>query len=201
VLREPRWNSVETGLVVVAVFAALLAVATLLHWDKFNHHHPAFWVWAGLYFTAPFMVGGCWLANRRFAGPPHLDEVRVGPVSRWIIGLVGLLALVQGVVMFLLPTQIIAVWPWALTALTCRVVGAVFCLGSAGAAVFVDPRWTTVRLMLQVEVLMISLILLAAIRARAQFDTSRPLAWLLLTGFIGVLAGSTYLWRTYERPH
>ena len=54
----------------------------------------------------------------------------------------------------------IGVWPWALTPLTCRVVGAIFCLGSAGLGVVPDPRWLTVRLMLQVEVLMLALMVL-----------------------------------------
>jgi len=200
VLREPRWNVVKTGLVAVALFAGLLGVATIIHWDRFNHHHPAFWVWATLYFTTPFLVAGGWLANRRFASRPGTDEVRLGPGPRWTMGLVGLLALIQGAVMFVAPTPIIAAWPWTLTPLTCRVVGAVFCLGSAGAAVLIDPRWTSVKLMLQVEMLMISLMLIAAARAHTQFATNRPLTWLLLAGFIGVLAGSTYLWRTYEHP-
>ena len=32
------------------------------------------------------------------------------------------------------------------------VIGAVFCLGSAGMAVLADPRWTMVKLMLQVVI-------------------------------------------------
>ena len=64
VLREPRWNVVKTGFVSVALFASLLGVATILHWDKFNHQHVAFWLWTGLYFTAPFLVTGAWLATR-----------------------------------------------------------------------------------------------------------------------------------------
>jgi hypothetical protein len=80
-------------------------------------------------------------------------------------------------------------------------MGAIFCLGSAGVGVLVDPRWTTVRLMLQVEALMVALILIGAVRARAEFDTGRPLTWLMLGGFVAVLLGSTYLWYTMEiRP-
>jgi len=201
VLREPRWNVVKTGFLSVALFASLLGVATIVHWDKFNHGHVAFWLWAGLYFAAPFLVLGGWLANRRFAAPAGVDEARLGAVARWIVGLIGLLALVQGMVMFLAPTQVIAIWPWTLTPLTCRVMGAIFCLGSAGVGVLVDPRWTTVRLMLQVEALMVALILIGAARARAEFDTGRPLTWLMLGGFVAVLLGSMYLWYTMEiRP-
>ncbi|HEY3437318.1 MAG TPA: hypothetical protein VGK35_06485, partial [Actinotalea sp.] len=65
VLRERRWTVMKTGLPSVALFASLLGVATVLHWDKFNHQHVSFWTWATLYFTTPFLVVGAWLANRR----------------------------------------------------------------------------------------------------------------------------------------
>ncbi len=52
--------------------------------------------------------------------------------------------------------------------------------------------------MLQVETLMVALMLIAAVRARAEFDASRPLTWLLLGGFIAVHLGSAYLWYTME---
>ena len=76
----------KTGLLSVALFATLLGVATIMHWEKFNHGHPAFWLWAGLYVTTPFLVLGGWLANRRYAAPPGPDEFRLGAVTRWVVG-------------------------------------------------------------------------------------------------------------------
>jgi hypothetical protein len=201
VLGERRWNAVKTGFLSVALFASLLGVATVLHWDKFNHGHVAFWLWTGLYFTAPFLVFGGWLANRRFAAPAGAAEACLGTVARWVVGLIGMLALVQGIIMFLAPAKVIAVWPWTLTPLTCRVLGAIFCLGSAGIGVLADPRWTTVKLMLEVEVVMVALMLIAAVRARAELNTGRPLTWLMLGGFLAVPLGSAYLWYMMEiRP-
>ena len=46
--------------------------------------------------------------------------------------------------------------------LACPMIGSIFCLGGAGLAVLVDPRWTTVKLMPQVEALMVPQILIAA---------------------------------------
>jgi hypothetical protein len=201
VLRQRRWNAVKTGFLSVALFAALLGIATILHWDKFNHHHVAFWLWAGLYFTTPFLVVGVWLANQRFAAPAVAGELRLRGAARLTIGVVGLLALAQGIFMFLAPSLVIPIWPWTLTPLTCRVIGAIFCLGTAGIGVLADPRWTTVALMLRVETLMVVLILVGAVRARTEFYPDRPLTWLLLTGFVAVLLGSSYLWYAMEiRP-
>jgi len=63
----------------------------------------------------------------------------------------------------------------------------------AGTAVLVDSRWSSVKLMVQVAMGMITLILVAAIRARGEFDSRMPLTWLLLAGFVAVLAGAAYL--------
>ena len=198
-LRERRWAAVKLGFPAVALFATLLGIATVLHWEKFSHGHVAFWLWAGLYFTAPFLVVAAWLTNRAVEAAPQDDELRIGEVARWAIGGVGLATLLTGILMFVAPPAMIAMWPWPLTPLTCQVVGAIFCLGSAGLGVVRDPRWITVRLMVQVEVVMVGLMSVAAVRARAELLTDRPLTWLLLGGFAGMLAGSAFLWWTTER--
>jgi hypothetical protein len=198
VLREQHWNVVKNGFVSVALFASLLGVATVLHWDKFNHDHPAFWTWAALYFLAPVLVIGVWLMNRQYAAGPTEDEQRVGPTARTTMSLFGLVALGQGVVMFVSPDTVIPHWPWALTPLTCRVIAAIFCLGAAGVGVWFDPRWSTVRLMIEVEVVMLVLMLLAAVRGHAALDPGRALAWPLLVGLVVMVLASAYLWIVHE---
>jgi hypothetical protein len=200
VLYETRWHVLGTGFLAVALFASLLGVATIVHWGVFNHRHPAFWVWAALYFAAPFLVMAAWLANRRHGGPTGTGERHLSIAVRAVVAAIGALALTQGVVMFLWPGWIIPIWPWALTPLTCRVVGSIFCLGSAGLSAVNDARWTSLKLMLQVEVVMIGLIFVGAVRARGQFDSARPLTWVLAVGLLGVLGGSAYLWFANDRP-
>ena len=45
---------------------------------------------------------------------------------------------------------------------------------------------------------MVALILLAAVRAREEFITDRPLTWLMLGGFVAVFIGSIALWYFQE---
>jgi hypothetical protein len=189
-LVERRWAAVRAGFVSVALFASLLGVATVLHWDKFAHGKVAFWLWAGLYFTAPFLVVAAWIANQRYAGQPAPDVPRLGRVARRFVADVGGLAVLTGLAMFVAPARAIPVWPWPLTPLTCRVVGATFCLGSAGLGVLVDHRWEAVRLMQQVQLVMFALILVAVVRARHEFLTDRPLTWVMGAGFVGMFAVS-----------
>lgn len=198
-LSECRWASLRLGFISVALFASLLALATIVHWDRFNHQHFAFWLWAGLYFTAPVLVTLTLVANNRHASAPTPDEQRLGLVTRGIVAAVGLAALATGLVMFAVPASIIAIWPWDLTPLTCRVLGAVFCLGAAGLGTLIDARWVSLRLLTQVEVLMIALIMLAGVRAAGEFHPDRILTWVMPVGFIAVLVGSIGLWYVQER--
>ncbi|WP_460458891.1 hypothetical protein [Angustibacter peucedani] len=200
VLRERRWHSIGTGFVAVTVFASLLGVATVVHWDRFSHGHLTFWLWAALYFTAPFLVLGAWVANRRYAAPVSASDVVLGPVARSVVGGVGLLALAQGAAMFVRPSAFVPLWPWALTPLTARVVAATLCLGGAGVGAWRDPRWTALRRMVEVEVVMVALMLVAAVRASDELLPGRALAWPLLVGIVLVLLGSCGLWVRYERP-
>jgi hypothetical protein len=59
------------------------------------------------------------------------------------------LAAFTGATLFLAPDWAATWWAWPLTPLTSRVVGATFCLGSAGLVVLVDSRWLAPRLMVQ----------------------------------------------------
>jgi hypothetical protein len=191
--RAHAWHTVKAGFVAVGTFASLMGVATLLHWDRFNHTHVAFWLWTGLYFTTPFLVWGVWLANRRRDTHAGSDELLLPPVARLVMGATGAVAVVAGTVLFLLPQRAIDVWPWQLTPLTSRVLGAVFMLGIAALGVITDARWSAARLMLQVQVFMLTLILVAAARAHADFDTSRPMTWLFLAGFLAALVSAAVL--------
>jgi hypothetical protein len=124
-------------------------------------------------------VAGAWLANQHTAAPPAPDAPRLGRVARTVVAGTGALVLITGIALFLAPTEAITYWPWPLTPLTCRVVGATFCLGSAGLAVLVDDRWEAVRLMRRVQLVMFTGILGATMRARDEFLTDRPLTWVM----------------------
>ncbi len=191
--RAKEWHTIKAGFVAVGSFASLMGISTIIHWEKFNHSHVAFWLWAGLYFTTPFLVWGTWLANRRRATVAGPDDVMLPPVARTVMAATGALAVGAGLFLFLLPDQAIDNWPWMITQLTSRVLGAIFMLGIAGLGVLSDARWTAARLMLQVQIFMLTLILMAAARAHADFDGSNVMTWLLLGGFLAALVSAAVL--------
>jgi hypothetical protein len=198
--RSPAWHRVKGGFVPVAVFASLMGVATILHWDKFLHTHVAFWLWALLYFTTPFLIIGVWLVNRRYDAPPTGDDLLLSRPAVAVVAAVGTLALATGLVLFASPATAMRFWPWHLTPLTSRVVGAVLCLGLAGIGAPLDRRWSTARIPFQVAGLMLTLMVIAGIRAHAEFTTGRAATWIFAVGFVAAAVGVwVFYWRTERR--
>jgi hypothetical protein len=193
------WHTVKGGFVPVAVFASLMGTATIIHWDKFNHRHVAFWLWTFLYFTTPFLVVWVWLRNRRYDLPAAPDERRLTPPAARAIAVVGGLAVVVGLFLFLAPSVAVQIWPWSLTPLTARVLGGVFCLGLAGLGALVDSRWSSARVPLQVALVMLTMMVVAGLRAYRQIDATNPVTWLFAIGFVGLTLAILVLYRRMER--
>ena len=193
VVRTGRWHTVAAGFPPVILFATLLGVATFLHWDRFTHGHVAFWVWTALYVAAPFLVAAVWVRNRRTDPPPDPDEPRLGPWTRRLFVAGGVVAVSLGAVLYLVPDLVSFVWPWAITSLTGRVVGAVLCLGVAAFSVLTDDRISSMVRLVEVAMVMAAFAALAVLRARDQIVWSRPLAWVMVAGMAAILVGGALL--------
>lgn len=81
VVRAGSWHRVGVGFLGTTVFTALLLLATLLHWDRFNHDHVSFWAWLALYLATPVLLPWLWVRNRRTdPGVPEPGDL----VPRWL---------------------------------------------------------------------------------------------------------------------
>jgi hypothetical protein len=73
---------------------------------------------------------------------------------RLVIGIVGGLTLLTSIFLFLQPGFMISTWPWQLTPLTARVMGALFALTGVGElSIALDVRWSATRIALQSQML------------------------------------------------
>ncbi|HEX4728432.1 MAG TPA: hypothetical protein VH298_11590 [Jatrophihabitans sp.] len=183
VVRAPQWHQVAGGFLPVATFATLMGVTTVLHWDRFIHTNVAFWLWVGLYFTTPVLVLAVFLSNHREYRPAAGGELLLGQFAAAAIVLSAALSTVMSALLYLFPHRAISIWPWHLTPLTARTLGAIFALGIAGFGARRERRWTAARIPLQVAGVMLLLILVAGLRAHSEFDSGRPLTWLFAIGF------------------
>lgn len=194
VLRSRQWHKVKVGFLPVIAFASLLGIATILHWDKFNHSHVSFFAWAGLYFTTPFIVSFVWLRNRKQdAGNSGEQDTIIPYTWRLIMGAFGSITLVISLFLFLQPGMLISLWPWTLTPLTARVMGAMFALpGLVGLGIALDKRWDAAILILQSQGFSILLILIASILSSQDYDWAYGGSWLFVGG-LGLMLVSIIL--------
>jgi hypothetical protein len=193
-----QWHTVAGGFLPVGTFASLMGVTTILHWDRFLHGNLAFWLWVALYFSTPFLVFAVFLVNRRENLPATDDELRLSPAVAGAMVLAGGLSVVMGAFLYLFPHRAMDVWPWHLTPLTARMLGAIFALGLAGLGAARERRWSAARILVEVAAIMLVLILVAGVRAHREFDAGNPLTWLLAAGFVGTAVASVLLYLRME---
>lgn len=199
VLRASRWHTVAGGFLPVGTFASLMGITTILHWGRFLHGNVAFWLWVGLYFTTPFLVFAAFLANQREYPHGADDDVRLRPAAAAIIVAAGGLSVLTSAFLYLFPHTAISIWPWHLTPLTARMLGAIFALGLAGLGAARERRWSAVRVLLQVAGVMLVLILVAGLRAHREFASGNALTWVFAAGFVGTAAAAAGLYVQMER--
>lgn len=178
--RAPRWPSSSAGVLGASIFAGFMLLATLIHWDKFNHGHApalaaiAFWGWTIIYILAPFAVLYLWWRNERAnSRVPQPDESVVAPGVTTAARAVGIVLVAAGLLFFLRPATAIDVWPWQLTPLTARVIASFTIQVGVGALVLsFDRRWSSWRLIVQTFFIATLFLIVAAIRAWDEFERS-----------------------------
>ena len=161
------------GLAAASVFTALLGLGTLVHWDRFNHDHVSFWAWLFLYVVSPLLLPVLALANWRAGaaqGPDASDDVEIPPWARIFLAVAGTASVVAALTWFAFPTLVIGRWPWALTPLTARSLGAyVAFTGLFLLTPLVDRRWTSVRIGVEAVTVGLAMTGIGALRARDDF--------------------------------
>lgn len=132
--RQRSWARARTALPPVFTIAVLLLVATLIHLDRF--HHDLFGrFWEAVYLiVVPLLAYLIW-SQLRHAGPAWRGNRPLPPWLRAALAIQALVMVGLGVALFAAPVDAASLWPWALTPLTGRAVGA-FLIGFAVAAAF-----------------------------------------------------------------
>jgi peptidoglycan/LPS O-acetylase OafA/YrhL len=208
VARARRWHEVSAGVLSAAAFALLMLVATIVHYDKFNHGDApapaaiAFFGWTIVYVVSPFLVGWLWWRNeRRDPGIPEARDAIVPATVRRAARAAAIAALLVAAVVLVSPSVAIDGWGWTLTPLTARVLACFTAQVGVGFLLLSrDPRWSSWRVLVQTFVIAVVLLLVGAIRAWDAFDHDNPLTWAYLAGLAGAGAALLALYRSLERP-
>jgi peptidoglycan/LPS O-acetylase OafA/YrhL len=180
VARSKAWHQVRLGLLPVVLFASILGIATIMHWDKFSHDKPQFWLWVVLYWVLPFVLLWLWIRNERRARPlgTVADEVFLNRRTRPLIGLIGAGLAVTSIALFAIPAAVIALWPWKLSSLTARITSAELGLFAFFMLeVALVGRWSEVRKLLFPQLVSPVIFVVSVLVSWENFDQSNPFTW------------------------
>lgn len=125
------WSQARIAVPTVFAFTTLTLIATLLHLDLFHFgaaHSVATravtWSWLAIYTVVPVFLIVITARQRRARAD---DPPRTRRLPGWVRLALGVLVTVFGTVglgLFLLPDEVASWWPWQLTPLTARAIGA-----------------------------------------------------------------------------
>jgi hypothetical protein len=209
-----RWHDVSVGVLSAAVFALLMLITTLVHYDKFNQGQAhdglpdppalatiAFYGWTIVYLLSPAVVGWLWWRNqRRDPRVPDDGELLVPARVRHVVRVSATGALLAAAVVLVQPEVAIDHWGWKLTPLTARVLA---CFTAQVAAGFLllsfDARWSSWRILVQTFLIAVALLLVGAIREWNTFLVDRSMKWGYLVGLIGAALALLALYRSMQR--
>jgi hypothetical protein len=128
--REKVWARARPAVPGVWAFTFITLNVTLVHFDRFHFGSPVWitrtgtWVWLLVYITVPVAMGILWAFQARRQGVDPQREVLLPVWMRTILGLQGVIMFLFGVGMLFIPESVIPLWPWKLSALTSRAIGA-----------------------------------------------------------------------------
>jgi len=136
--RQRVWAYARIAVPTVLVFTTLTEVVTLYHLELFHlgdtvpvTTRAVTWAWIAIYTVVPLCMVALLVGQSKVTG----NDPRRDPLPRWIAAVLVVHAAVMlplGAYLLIAPENAAALWPWPLTPLTGRAVGAwVFSMGLA----------------------------------------------------------------------
>jgi hypothetical protein len=190
-----RWHYATVGFLPITAFTIWMLLATILHWDRFNHGAFAFTLWTAIYILTPMLVPFLWFRNKGTDPGDAAGEVQVPIIARKAVAVLGIAFVIVTGVCFIVPDVLIAIFPWKLTPLTARVVaGWMSFPGIGGLMLAREPRWSSWRLVVEAAFVGMVFFLLAIPRGWNDLIPTNPLTWVLLIVLVGSVIGIPVLY-------
>jgi hypothetical protein len=198
--RERAWANARVAVPAVLLFTVLMLVVTLVHAERFHFDAPLLitrlgtWFWLAVYAGVPVILGFFFVLQLQL---PHVDPPRHMPLPLWARGIFivqSAVLFVLGLPLLLVPAAAAPFWPWPLTPLAGRAVGAwLLALSVAGAHVVWENDRRRVRSAAASYLALALLQLVALARYGAELRWAEPNAWLYLAYLLVMLAFGVYL--------
>lgn len=189
------WSQVRLFVLPVAVFAALMLIATGLHADRFFWDRPQTWLWTSLY--GVILVAAIVLTLTERGAPDGLGVRRLTAAQSVLLAGAGLLMATWAGAMFAVPTLSTALWPWMLTPLTARVVGGWVAVGAAlGLSAGLAGDLESTRLPLTGWMITVALFIGAGLASLSAMAPDDPRTWLYFGALGASIPGAAWMLRS-----
>jgi hypothetical protein len=183
--RERTWARARIAVPGVLTFATLTLVVTLLHLDRFHLNSARFetllltWLWIAVYVLVPPVLGVLLYFQVRAPGGDPPRQYPLAPWFRAVCAVLGAAMLLLGLALLLFPDQTAPLWPWTLTTLTARVIGAwLVGVGLVAAQVVIENDYWRVEIAMPSLAALGALELVALARFPSEVSWSAPGTWI-----------------------
>jgi hypothetical protein len=204
--RRRVWAYARIAVPAVLIFTGLTLVVTLLHLGQFHLNDPnpitlgATWAWLIVYAIVPPVMA---VLLFRQLQVPGVDPPRQSPLPTWVRAILLVHAVIMiplGLALLIVPQATFGIWPWGLTELTGRAIGAwSLALGVAAAHATWENDWARVHVATMSYTVFGVFELIALARYTGQVDWSKPQSWIYVLFLLSVLVVGIYGWRYSSR--
>ena len=199
--RASTWANARIAVPTVFIFTILTLAITFIHIDRFHLDAGSFparfiaWVWLGVYVIVPIILGIQWFRQTRTPSPDPKPVASISPQSRAFWFGSSPILLLLGAYLLVAPLSAAAFWPWALTPLTGRAVGA-WLIGFGVVSAHAGLERDLVRLYPIFPALTLFAVLqgIVLMRFHAELDWARPSAWVYALVLVSWLAIGLHSW-------
>lgn len=197
--RQRVWARARIAVPAIFAFTTMTLVATLLHFERFHFTSPepiaqaAAWFWLAIYAIVPPVMLVVWIHQLRLPGGDPPRQVPLPTSVRLVLGLQSVFTLAVGITLFVQPSTASLLWPWNLTPLTARAVGAWFVgLGVSASHATWENDFARVRAGMASYLAFGLLQLLAVARFPSTLNWNQSIAWIYVLFVVSVVAVATY---------
>lgn len=204
--RARIWVNARVVVPAVMTFTVIMLAITFVHIDRFHLFAGSpsarfvAWVWLAVYVIVPVVMGIAWFRQARVQGPDLKREASISGVLRTLWFGSGAILVLGGIWLIAAPTEAASFWPWTLTPLTGRAVGAwLVGLGVLSAAAGFEND--ILRLYPIFPAMTVFAVLHGVVLARfhAALNWTRPSAWLYALVIAAWFGIGLYNWFSFRQ--
>lgn len=194
--RERAWRNARPGVIAVLTFTVITLLVTLYHIDRFHTGQPQGWIWIVVYVAFPPALAIALVRQLQVAAADPERTTSLPVALKILIAAQSVVMLVIGVALLVVPLSVAPHWPWTLSALTGRAIGAwLIGLGMAAGQEVFENELRRVRNVALCSIVFPMLIFVALLRYHAQVRWNEAASWLFVAFWATVLiaGAATYI--------